>query len=174
MFQGPKSEKSMFQGSKISAPPALRCAELDPRTAHTMLAAETLLAYSAEQEGGLIVHRGFIKTALAKACGLFGSLWEKVANDLEPGAFAKCGSITNVAVVATMPEATHLVGFSIKAENSVLAAEAREPAGSPRRRATRGGSGAPLRHLPVQVRLPAAADAPRRVPRDEAASPPSA
>ena len=56
--------------------------------AQTMLAAETLLAYSAEQEGGLIVHRVFISAALAKACGLFGNLWEKVASDLEPDAFA--------------------------------------------------------------------------------------
>ena len=56
--------------------------------AQTMLAAETLLAYSAEQEGGLIVHRGFISAALAKACGLFGNLWGKVASDLEPDAFA--------------------------------------------------------------------------------------
>ena len=118
MFQGPKSEKSMFQGSKISAAALLR-RSWTHATAHTMLAAETLLAYSIEQEGGLIVHGGFIKTALAKACGLFGNLWEKVASDLEPGAFAQCGSITNVAVVATMPEATHLAGFSIRAENSV-------------------------------------------------------
>ena len=87
--------------------------------AQTMLAAETFLAYSIEQEGGLIVHRGFISTALAKACGLFGNLWEKVAGDLEPGAFAKCGLITKVAVVAAIPGATHLVGFSIRAENSV-------------------------------------------------------
>ena len=87
--------------------------------AQTMLAAGTLLAYSAEQEGGLIVHRGFISAALAKACGLFGDLWEKVASDLEPDAFAKCGLITEVVVVAAIPGATHFAGFSIEAENNV-------------------------------------------------------
>jgi len=126
MFQGLKSEKSIFKGPKCGKIHVSRvenqrrrvvAPELDPR--HGMLAAETMLAYSIEQEGGRIVHGGFIKTALAKACGLFGNLWEKVASDLEPGAFAQCGSITNVAVVATMPEATHLAGFSIRAENSV-------------------------------------------------------
>jgi hypothetical protein len=87
--------------------------------AKTMLAAESLLLYHAEQEGGLIVHRGFISAALAKACGLFGNLWEKVSSDLEPDAFAKCGLITEVAVVAAIPGATHLVGFSSKAEKNV-------------------------------------------------------
>ena len=57
---------SMFLGSEISAGAGRGTHAM----ANTMLAAETLLAYSAEQEGGLIVHRGFISAALAKACGL--------------------------------------------------------------------------------------------------------
>ena len=73
MFQESKSGKSMFQGSKISAASGRGTHAM----AQTMLAAETLLAYSAEQEGGLIVHRGSISAVLAKACGLFGNLWEK-------------------------------------------------------------------------------------------------
>ena len=74
----------MFQGSKTSTAAGRGTHAM----AQTMLAAETLLAYSAEQEGGLIVHRGFISAALAKACGLFGNLLEKVASDFEPDAFA--------------------------------------------------------------------------------------
>ena len=68
----------MFQGSKTSTAAGRGTHAM----AQTMPAAETLLAYSAEQEGGLIVHRGFISAALEKACGLFGSLWEKAASDL--------------------------------------------------------------------------------------------
>ena len=60
MFQGLKSEESIFKGPKCGKIHVSRvenqrrrvvAPELDPR--YGMLAAETLLAYSIEQEGGL-------------------------------------------------------------------------------------------------------------------------